>query len=134
MESNNYIRKIDEFGRIVIPKEVRSKLKIQDNENIIININKNLIEISKYSYLTNYQKFINFIGNEISEIYKIKLSIESRDEILFTNIEEENILYKENIIKDSIIIGSININNNNPEIIKMIKYTSRIISEYISNT
>ena len=43
MKQNGYIRKIDELGRIVIPKEVRKKLGIQDNENIFleIGVNKN---------------------------------------------------------------------------------------------
>ena len=36
MYVNNYIRKIDELGRIVIPKELRRTLRIRDGESLEI--------------------------------------------------------------------------------------------------
>ena len=56
--NNEYVRKIDELGRIVVPKELRNNLKIQDNENVIITQKDDNICISKYSYLENYSKFL----------------------------------------------------------------------------
>lgn len=131
MNSNNYIRKVDELGRIVIPKEIRNKLKIQDNENILLKIDNEKLVISKYSYLNNYTSFINEICNALTEIYRINIEIKDREKILFSNIKTETNIQKEDIIKDSIIIGSIKIENANDK--NLIKFLSRIITLYISN-
>ena len=42
-----FIRKIDDLGRIVIPKELRGKLKLSENENILLKLTDNKIEIQK---------------------------------------------------------------------------------------
>lgn len=128
MKSNNYIRKIDELGRIVIPKEVRTKLKIQDNESILITLDDNKIIISKYSYLTNYIKFINEICDSFTEIYKTDIKIMDKDKIIFENNSCANYLIKEDIIKNSVNIGTVELTENNPKLIKLI---SRIISSYL---
>lgn len=58
MNENGYIRKIDELGRIVIPKGLRQRLRIQEGENLIVTcIDKN-INVSKYSYIAINQNFI----------------------------------------------------------------------------
>ena len=66
--NNEYVRKIDELGRIVVPKELRNNLKIQDNENVIITQKDDNICISKYSYLENYSKFLNISSNMLTTI------------------------------------------------------------------
>ncbi len=133
VDSNNYIRKIDELGRIVIPKEVRNKLKIGDNESILISLDDNKINISKYSYLNNYNRFINELGNQLSEIYKIEISISDREKNIFNNCTQKSSKqFSEDIIKDSVIIGSITIYSNDYEdYSKLVKLISRIISIFL---
>ena len=63
MNGITFIRKIDDLGRIVIPKELRGKLKLSENENILLKLTDNKIEIQKYSYINNYQALINGIIN-----------------------------------------------------------------------
>lgn len=128
MKSNNYIRKIDELGRIVIPKEVRTKLKIQDNESILITIEDTKIIISKYSYLTNYIKFINEICDSFTEIYKTDIKITDNEKIIYENNNKTTYHIKEDIIKNSVNIGTIELSENNPKIVKLL---SRIISSYL---
>ena len=136
VNSNNYIRKIDELGRIVIPKEVRNKLKIQDNESILISLNDNKINISKYSYLNNYNEFINELCNLITEIYKIELQISDRDKVIYSNLTHISINeYHEDIIKDSTIVGHITIyNSNNEDLSKFSKFISRVITIFINTS
>ena len=45
MKATGVVRRIDELGRIVIPKEIRKNLRIRDGENIEIytDINNNII-------------------------------------------------------------------------------------------
>lgn len=136
MYVNNYIRKIDELGRIVIPKEVRNKLKIQDNESILISLDDNKINISKYSYLNNYNKFINELCNQLTEIFKLEISISDREKVIFSNITEKTTNeYHEDIIKDSTIIGNITIySKKNEDISKLTKFISRIITIFLTTS
>ena len=109
MKQSGYIRKIDELGRIVIPKEVRKKLGIQDNENILISCEAENIIINKYSYLNNYNNFINYLANLTSEIFKIEISIFDRENLVFTNhnTEDLKIKYEDDVINNSISIGKV---------------------------
>ena len=136
MYVNNYIRKIDELGRIVIPKEVRNKLKIQDNESILISLDDNKINISKYSYLNNYNKFINELCNQLTEIFKLEISISDREKNIFSNITEKTSNeYHEDIIKDSTIIGNVTIySKTNEDISKLTKFVTRIITIFLTTS
>ena len=136
MYVNNYIRKIDELGRIVIPKEVRNKLKIQDNESILISLDDNKINISKYSYLNNYNRFINELCNQLTEIFKLEISISDREKNIFSNITEKTSNeYHEDIIKDSTIIGNVTIySKTNEDISKLTKFVTRIITIFLTTS
>ena len=136
MNSNNYIRKIDELGRIVIPKEVRNKLKIQDNESILISLDNNKINISKYSYLNNYNLFINELCNIMIELFKIEIMVSDRDNVLYSNVSENlEFIFKEDIIKDSTVIGKITIYSKTKEdYSKIIKMLSRIITIFLTTS
>lgn len=128
--NNNYIRKIDELGRIVIPKEVRTKLKIQENESIMITSDNSKIVISKYSYLNNYLKFISDICETFIEIYKTDIKITDREKTIFNSNINAKYLYKEDIIKNSVIIGSIELVDQKYKLLG--KLIARIISSYLT--
>ena len=129
---NNYIRKIDELGRIVIPKEVRHKLKIQENENILITSDEQKIYISKYSYLENYLNFIKGLSETITEIYKCGIEIKDRDKTIIQIDPADNFIESE-IILNSIVIGKVKLylddTQNNQKLLKLI---SKIISSYFN--
>ena len=136
VNSNNYIRKIDELGRIVIPKEVRSKLKIGENESILISCDDTKINISKYSYLNNYNKFINDLCELLTEIYKVQIEISDRQKIIYSNlINKTSNEYKEDIINDSTNIGYITIySENNEDLTKLTKFVSRLITIFLTTS
>jgi len=48
MKSTGIVREIDKVGRIVIPKEIRSNLQINDNDPMEIFIDNDCIVIRKY--------------------------------------------------------------------------------------
>lgn len=51
MSKSGITRRIDELGRLVIPKEIRKNLKIKDNDQIEISIVNDKIVLSKYDIL-----------------------------------------------------------------------------------
>ena len=62
MNGITFIRKIDDLGRIVIPKELRGKLKLSENENILLK----LIQAADYN-IERAEKGIIYI-DEIDKV------------------------------------------------------------------
>ena len=66
MKNTGVIRKIDELGRIVIPKEIRKSLNIKDGEDIQIYVEEDNIILKKYqkmlSFKENTQKYLDIIN------------------------------------------------------------------------
>ncbi|MFI3260792.1 MAG: stage V sporulation T C-terminal domain-containing protein [bacterium] len=80
MKNIGVTRRIDELGRIVIPKEIRRMLSIRDGETLEIMAQDDLIILKKYNYIKNIAE----LGEQISDIYK---SFGSND-ILITDREK----------------------------------------------
>ena len=49
MKTTGIIRRIDDLGRIVIPKELRRNLRIQNGDSLEIFVDLNSIVLKKYS-------------------------------------------------------------------------------------
>ncbi|HRF36838.1 MAG TPA: AbrB/MazE/SpoVT family DNA-binding domain-containing protein, partial [Clostridia bacterium] len=49
MKATGVVRRIDDLGRIVIPKEIRRTLRIRDGESLEIFVDKEMIALKKYS-------------------------------------------------------------------------------------
>lgn len=102
---NEYIRKLDGLGRIVIPKEYRKKLKIFDNDKLKLSIEKEYIKIEKYSDIEeHFFKLLKF-----KKILKKELNLD----ILITDLNEikDNNIELEKEIKDKISYGKTKIYN-----------------------
>lgn len=90
MINSGITRRIDELGRIVIPKEMRYNLGIRDGEPLEVYIEDNKIVIKKYSQIENIKDVSNNIINVISDICNIAIMVSDRDKILITSKELKN--------------------------------------------
>jgi AbrB family transcriptional regulator (stage V sporulation protein T) len=83
MKATGIIRRIDELGRIVIPKEIRKTLKITEGENIEIYIdNNNQIILKKYSHLKNLKDFAQKFTDSIYSSFKENILITDTNNII----------------------------------------------------
>ena len=53
MKSTGVVRRVDDLGRIVIPKEIRRTLKIRDGEELEIFVDNNIIFLKKFSKVSD---------------------------------------------------------------------------------
>lgn len=139
MNGITFIRKIDNLGRIVIPKELRGKLKLSENENILLKLTDNKIEIQKYSYINNYQSMINGIINALYEIYKLPIKLTDNNKTIIEAgiINETKETISENILFNSTIIGTLTIyrdRENQQDTKKLCKLLSKIIETSITSS
>ncbi len=67
MKDTGIVRRIDELGRIVIPKEIRKQLMIKEGESISFFMKDDKIVLSKYSYLS---KITSSIQRMLEVLYK----------------------------------------------------------------
>jgi len=78
-------RRIDELGRIVVPKEIRYNLGIRDGEPLEIYTENNTIVIKKYSQVENIKDISLNICEIISDVCNINILISDREKIIATN-------------------------------------------------
>ena len=128
-------RRIDELGRLVIPKEIRKNLKIKDNDQVEINVIDNKIILSKFENLQKNQIITMFI-NCLKKILNKNVLFTSRDKIIdhaLLNKEEVNSLSLDivNIIENRRMVINTNYQNDyysiSPLIINGDLYGSLII-------
>ena len=63
-------KRIDSLGRIVIPKDYRKKLNINDGELLNIEYENDSIVISKKEIEDKTKKFLNLIANQLLAFLK----------------------------------------------------------------
>ncbi len=83
MKATGVIRRIDELGRIVIPKEIRKTLRIKEGENLEIYIdeNENII-LKKYSFMNKIDDLAQDFTDSIYAQYKHDIFIMDCDHII----------------------------------------------------
>lgn len=83
MKATGVVRRIDELGRIVIPKELRKNLRINEGENIEIYMddNENII-LKKFSSLKKITDLAMYVVSSINQITKLNCLIMDSDSIV----------------------------------------------------
>ena len=62
------IRRIDELGRIVIPKEIRKNLRIKSGDNLEILVEEDSIVLRKYSHI---EDITDMVANYVESFYQV---------------------------------------------------------------
>ncbi len=98
MKSTGVTRKIDELGRIVIPKEIRRNLGIRDGESLEIYIDEDSIILKKHFQIQKYEDISIKLSDIIKAIFKIDVIITDREKVIVTTYDKD--LLQQKISKD----------------------------------
>lgn len=82
MKSTGVIRRIDELGRIVIPKEIRRNLGIRDGENVEIFTDNESIILKKYCRMTTNIDLANNLCDIINNVFNYNIIITDREKVI----------------------------------------------------
>ncbi len=89
MKSTGITRKIDELGRIVIPKEIRKNLGIRDGESLEIYTNEDSIILRKHSQMEKFQNLGVKLAEIIATIFKVEVIITDREKVIVATNDKE---------------------------------------------
>ena len=112
MKETGILRRIDELGRIVIPKEIRRKLKIREGDNMDIFVNDDTVILKKYSLMKDLEMILEILLTSINAtmiITNLENVIASNHSDIKTGDELD-----EGIIKKILTKEVIHINKNYP--------------------
>lgn len=82
MKSTGITRKIDELGRVVIPKEIRRNLGIRDGESLEIFTDEDSIILKKHSQMERFEDLGAKLGEIINAIFKVDVIITDREKVI----------------------------------------------------
>lgn len=126
--NSGMVRRIDELGRIVIPKEIRKSLKLNMGDSVEIYVEDNKISLKKYSSLLGLEEELFNIAKVINE--------STSSTILFSDINDILVSYgrlSENYLDQPLNTQLFHkINNNSMEQFKDIYITPSYLEKRIS--
>ena len=80
MKATGIVRRIDDLGRVVIPKEIRRTLKIREGDPLEILIEKNFVCFKKYSTLGSFSEDILRVAQDMAQrTFNHQIAIYDRD-------------------------------------------------------
>ncbi len=86
------VRKVDDLGRIVIPKEIRKNLDIKNNDEIEIICNENHLVLKKYYKLKEKIEVIKDTFNMFDKLMTFDYILADKDKVIYSSIKDTNVI------------------------------------------
>lgn len=141
MKESIIIRRVDDLGRFVLPKDVRKKLNIRTGDYLELSIENDTIQMKKYSCIQNLEYVAKLIIESIYEFYKIDAVlfednkvIAKREEIQIKRIIEEiekNQYTNMSIMFEGKEVGKLIVLSKKEEIRNVLEFISLFLSKYL---
>ena len=129
MKKTGVVRKLDDLGRIVIPKEIRNNFRIEEGDEIEFFVKENNIVLRKVSALENLETEIFKILQTYNGRYKNTIGINNANNVLIGYGKELNKLGE--FLKGEVDTASFNENINRFFENKECYYISRLFEDKI---
>ena len=100
MRATGIVRRIDELGRVVIPKEMRKTLRIKEGDPIEIYTDKDHLVFKKYSPISSITEYATAVADGIEELTEKTCLITDCDVIIYASKGKLKDVLGVNISKD----------------------------------
>ena len=97
MKALGVMRRIDDLGRVVIPKEIRRSLKIREGDALELYVDNDMVCLRKVEMEKNFIEEVKKINYDIAELL---YSWDNREELAEISQSFETILEQLNKIKN----------------------------------
>ena len=87
MRTMGIVRRIDELGRIVIPKEVRKRLRMDSGDLVDISIEEDSVVLSKFHPLNHDQELIASFCTSVKETYQTDMIVTNLHKVVYSTLE-----------------------------------------------
>ena len=87
MKTTGIVRRIDELGRIVIPKEVRKRLKIDSGDLVDIYVDDVNVILTKFYPLNHDHKIISSFCDSLKDTYNVDIIVTNLDSVIYSTVE-----------------------------------------------
>lgn len=84
MKATGVVRRIDDLGRIVIPKEIRRSFKINEGDSLEIFVDNNGIILKKYSLLDDMVEVALKLVDVVRKVYNKNVIITDKERVIAT--------------------------------------------------
>ena len=109
MESKGIVRRVDELGRIVLPREMRKMLNVREGSKLEIGIvDGNKFLLTKYSDMVSLKEYSDAVANAISVSIEHDVLISDMEKVLYSSKkkylnkelseEVQELIYKKEIV------------------------------------
>lgn len=85
MKATGIVRRIDELGRVVIPKEIRTTLRIKSGDPLEIYTDHDELRLKKYSPIATLEQFSTGTAKCLSSTSGLTALITDTDEVLYAS-------------------------------------------------
>ena len=82
MKTTGVIRRIDDLGRIVIPKEIRKNLRIKTGDNLEVYLDGDTIVLKKFSQIESLENVSVDYVESFNQIIKHNIIVTDRDKVI----------------------------------------------------
>jgi AbrB family transcriptional regulator (stage V sporulation protein T) len=95
MQDTGIVRRIDELGRVVIPKELRKTLRIREGDPLEIYTNKDELIFKKYSPISAINSYAEAVADGIEEVTEKTCMITDNDTVLYVSGKNKEVIGKD---------------------------------------
>lgn len=82
MKKNGIVRRVDELGRLVVPKEIRKSLRIKEGDSVEIFNENDSIVIRRYSSLERLKEFADLLVNSVYSDIKKNIFVTDTNKVI----------------------------------------------------
>ena len=82
MRTTGITRRIDELGRVVIPKEIRRNMRLKEGEEMEIYVDENKLVMQKFSAVLNLKTYADGVADSLAPVTHCTVIITDKDEIV----------------------------------------------------